>query len=81
VFHDQVVRFATEQRLGAALVLGTVIAHEIGHVLLPQHGHSKEGLMRAAWDANDWQRAGAGFLLFSSDDIASIRTTLSSCRP
>jgi hypothetical protein len=28
-------------------LLGTVIAHEIGHLLLPERGHSTVGLMRA----------------------------------
>ena len=80
VFQDQVAGFANVQRVDAALVMGTVIAHEIGHVLLRERGHSTEGLMRASWDARDWQRAASGFLLFSSRDIATIRAAISSCR-
>jgi hypothetical protein len=80
LFDDQVVEFARTQRLDAALVMGTVVAHEVGHFLLRQRGHSAEGLMRASWDSNDWQRATMGFLLFSSLDVATIRSTISSCR-
>jgi hypothetical protein len=29
------------------LVLGTVIAHEVGHLVLPVHSHSKTGIMCA----------------------------------
>ena len=80
VFYDQITGFSSVQRIAPALAMGTVIAHEIGHVLLPQQGHSAEGLMRASWDSNDWHRAASGFLLFSSHDAATIRATISSCR-
>ena len=80
VFNDEVTGFSNVHRMDAALVMGTVIAHEVGHVLLHREGHPAEGLMRASWDANDWQRAAMGFLLFSSDDAVTIRATTSSCR-
>jgi hypothetical protein len=79
VFYDQVSGFSNVQRMDSALVLGTVIAHEIGHLLLRHDGHS-EGLMRASWGSSDWHRASSGFLLFTPPDGATIRTTISSCR-
>ena len=80
VFYDQVSGFSNVQRMDSALVLGTVIAHEIGHLLLRHDGHSAEGLMRASWGSSDWHRASSGFLLFTPPDGATIRTTISSCR-
>lgn len=80
VFYDQVTEFSNVQRLDVALVVGTVLAHEIGHHLLRHHGHSAEGLMRAGWDAGDWLRASSGFLLFAVSEPATIRATISSCR-
>lgn len=70
---------ANVQRISPALVLGSVLAHEIGHALLKHGGHSAEGLMRAPWNANDWQRAALGLLLFSGAETAAIRATISSC--
>jgi hypothetical protein len=35
-------------------VMGLVMAHEIGHLLLP-YGHSRTGLMRPNWDIGDLQ--------------------------
>jgi hypothetical protein len=32
-----------------ALILGCVIAHELGHLLLGAHGHSRWGIMQAQW--------------------------------
>jgi hypothetical protein len=80
VFQDQIFEFSQARQLDTALVMGTVVAHEVGHFLLRQRGHSADGLMRASWDSNDWQRAAVGFLLFSSHDVATIRSTISSCR-
>lgn len=80
VFYDQVTGFSNVQQMDAALVLGTVIAHEIGHLLLQHDGHSAEGLMRASLESGDWRRASQGFLLFAPPDGATIRQTISSCR-
>ncbi|MGH9544595.1 MAG: hypothetical protein ACRD23_05205 [Terriglobales bacterium] len=40
-----------------ALVLGCVIAHELGHLLLGAHGHSFGGIMQAHWGIEQTQRA------------------------
>ncbi len=31
-------------------VLGLVLAHEVGHMLLPRYSHTPSGLMRASWE-------------------------------
>jgi hypothetical protein len=79
VFFDRVMEFSKVQQLPAALVMGTVVAHEIGHVLLGNPGHSSEGLMRAAWRTGDWQRAATGPLLFSKHESDTMHATISSC--
>jgi hypothetical protein len=79
LFFDQVMGMARVQRVASALVFGTAVAHEIGHVLLGR-GHSNEGLMRASWKADDWQRATMGLLLFSPPEGQTMRSAISSCR-
>jgi hypothetical protein len=81
LFNDQVEEFSSSRRIRSALAMGTVIAHEIGHVLLQRKGHSPEGLMRAVLNAGDWERAAIGLLLFAPDDAAIIRANALSCRP
>ena len=44
-------------------VLATAIAHELGHMLLPDGKHARAGLMRPLWDGNDFRLAGAGLLV------------------
>jgi hypothetical protein len=51
-----------------AVVLGCVITHEIGHLLLRPHGHSVHGIMQGRWDAEQIQLAQMGKLLFLPEE-------------
>lgn len=57
------------------IVLAHVMAHEIGHLLLP-YGHSSTGLMRANWDVADLRRAVYRQLKFTPEQAALIRAKL-----
>jgi hypothetical protein len=46
VLYDRVARFARRYRVKRDVLLGYVIAHEIGHLLLPPNSHSWQGVMR-----------------------------------
>jgi hypothetical protein len=45
VFWDRIMRLGAARRALCERVLGWVLAHEIGHHLLPGKGHSVDGLM------------------------------------
>lgn len=81
LFFDQITSFSNIMLLDQALVLGTVAAHEVGHVLLRRQGHSTEGLMRASWKPDDWERAASGHLLFSPPERAAVRMRVADCTP
>ena len=53
--------------------LGHVIAHEIGHLLLPTRAHSPTGIMMAGLDG---QRASQGVLFFTRGQARQIRSRL-----
>jgi hypothetical protein len=55
------------------IVLGTLIAHEIGHLLLGPGRHSSTGIMRAQWDGQQIQKALKGRLSFSRTESAQIQ--------
>jgi hypothetical protein len=80
LFFDQVSTYSSIMRLDTALVLGTVVAHEIGHLLLRGNGHAGEGLMRATWKPDDWDRAASGFLVFSPRERETVHWRLAGCR-
>jgi hypothetical protein len=46
VYYDRVVAMQVESRRSIGSTLGDVIAHELGHLLLPPPSHSSTGIMR-----------------------------------
>ena len=75
-FYHRVRDLAHRYDVSTGQVLACAIAHELGHLLLPVRGHSADGLMRACWSRNEFQRAEQGQLRFSADEIAGIRAGL-----
>jgi hypothetical protein len=59
-----------------AILLGVVMAHELGHLLLGTNSHSPGGLMRVSWRREDLAHAVKGALLFSDDHSDHIRAKL-----
>jgi hypothetical protein len=83
VFYERVESAAAQFDVPLAFVLAGAIAHEIGHLLLPDGmdgGHSTVGLMRACWNRRDFHRAGNGLLRFSPEQAALIRSRPDSLR-
>ena len=50
VLYDRVKRFARRYHINRGVMLGYVIAHELGHLLLPPKSHSAKGVMRGMID-------------------------------
>jgi hypothetical protein len=59
--------------VGKGKILGHVIAHEFGHLLLNLDSHSPTGIMRGKWDTNDFASANYGDLLFAPQQAEAIR--------
>jgi hypothetical protein len=60
----------------APVILGDVIAHEIGHLLLGTNSHSPSGIMCAKWDKGYLRLAVMGFQKFSPEQSAVMRVTV-----
>jgi hypothetical protein len=58
------------------IVLGSAMAHEIGHMLLSGR-HSQQGVMRASFNQADFRRIAAGDLAFTDSEAAGIRARMS----
>jgi hypothetical protein len=73
IYVDRAARFAREWRAHEDVVIGRVVAHELGHLLLGTGRHTDTGLMRAVWTpkanrpevARDWS--------FTREDAAAMR--------
>ena len=83
VFYDRVQEFVTRMRLtrdiriNSSLVLGDVIVHEIGHLLLHGKGPSGKGIMSEQLNPQDLMHAVARTLRFDPQDARLIKTELS----
>ena len=53
IFYDRTNDFALEQQLTFERLLGTVIAHELGHLLLGENAHADAGLMHGYWSRKE----------------------------
>ena len=76
IFAQRVEMFGKRHDLSLARVLGHVIAHEIGHVLMPGAGHTKGGVMQAVTPAKALS-AGAAPLLFTTAENHAIHDFIS----
>ena len=71
LFH-RVTLVAKTARSAVADILGMVIAHEIGHLMLPNGSHSDYGLMRADWSITELRRLRRPAVEFTSSQGAAI---------
>ena len=74
----QAIQAKSEQHNGdSGLLLGFVMAHELGHLLLGP-GHTPEGVMQAAWGQRQMDALRQRWLRFTEEGAARIRRALES---
>jgi len=73
VIYERIRQIARRRHVASGLLLGYVIAHELGHLLLPPHSHSSSGLMRPDLDM---ELAATKKLRFTADQVALIQDRL-----
>ena len=76
IFFRQVREFARAYDVDLGTMLAYVIAHEIGHLLMPGNAHSPTGVMQAEWDKALVHDATRGSLTFTEAQAARIRGSL-----
>lgn len=77
VFYDRVRELSQERKLGNRL-LGCVIAHEVGHLLLGSSKHSIGGLMSGHWNADELRTVSEGTMRFDAHQSRAMHSHLSS---
>ncbi len=55
------------------IILGCVMAHELGHLLLGSNSHSDNGIMQPRWEVNQVRQLMMGGLLFTPDQSRLMR--------
>ena len=64
VFWNRAQELHANSNVDIAAVLGSVMAHEMGHLLLGSNAHAISGIMRAHWEAGELRRINMGTLVF-----------------
>jgi len=75
VYYDYASRTAKRDNaeFEAPIILGCVIAHEIGHLLLGSNSHSSSGVMQARWERKQVKQAMTGVMLFTHEQSKRIQ--------
>jgi hypothetical protein len=69
IYYDHVQRLAQidDAEFEIPVILGGVMAHELGHLLLGSDGHSSKGIMQPRWKKNQVRKLMTGDLLFTPE--------------
>ena len=75
VYYGDAARMAERQNLRSELptLLGCLMGHEIGHLLLNSYGHSPTGVMQAEWGPMQLQQSLTGLMVFTPAQSRLIR--------
>jgi len=73
VFLDRIDEVNEGDRRGRDLLLGYILAHELGHLLLGHGSHSREGIMKAVVAPGDLVQLRQGIVTFHPTEAKRIR--------
>jgi hypothetical protein len=72
----QAIQATSELHRGdSGVLLGFVMAHELGHLLLGP-GHAPDGVMQAAWGQKQWDALRQRWLRFTEEGAGRVRRAL-----
>lgn len=73
VFPHAAADLARRTGISFAEILGHLVAHELGHLLLGPGSHAEGSVMRPQWTPADFDRASRGEIRFSAAECAGLR--------
>jgi len=77
VFYSRVLQLHNDNAVSLPEVLGCVMAHELGHLLLGSNGHSTIGIMQRQWRAIELNQLQRGALLFTTEQAIKMQQWMS----
>jgi hypothetical protein len=75
VYYDHALRTAKKDNaeFEVPIILGCVIAHEVGHLLLGLNSHTSAGVMQPRWERKQVRQAMTGVLLFTHEQSKLVQ--------
>ena len=80
VFYDRATELQSAWNVDLSDILGSVMAHELGHLLLGSNAHASAGIMEARWKDEELNRMARGNLLFTAEQANNMRAKLIAVR-
>jgi hypothetical protein len=80
VYYASIKAFRAATTVPAGELLGCVVAHELGHLLLGTASHSSTGLMSAVWQDPELRQAMRGNLFFTGNEGERMRFRFAAAR-
>jgi hypothetical protein len=81
VFFDSIEVLHRDYGASSGRVLGHVMAHEVGHLLLGTNSHSLIGIMRPSWHGEELRMLAMGSLFFTPEQARVMRDKISNLQP
>jgi hypothetical protein len=72
VYVNCVAWLAGSARTDVAILLGRVVAHELGHLMMRTSAHPSRGLMRPHWTQDELRRDRAADWAFTAADVTAM---------
>jgi len=76
VFYEPMKEVHESSGADIASLLGHVVAHEVGHLLLGTNSHAAAGIMQARWTAEELASNEMGKVAFTEKESRQMRETL-----
>jgi len=73
VFFDRVEELHRNFGIDKARLLGAIAAHELGHLLLGSHAHTRAGIMEQVWEEASMREVNMGHLLFTREQASLMK--------
>jgi hypothetical protein len=76
VFYEPMEQVHKSSGADIASLLGHVVAHEVGHLLLGRNSHAASGIMQARWTAEELASNEMGKVAFTEKESRQMKETL-----
>ena len=80
VFWERAQQLQAKWKADLGGILGSVMAHEIGHLLLGSNAHAISGIMRAHWESGELRRIAMGTLVFLPEQAKRMQMRMGESR-
>lgn len=77
VFAHDAEQLADSRGMRRGVVLGHVLAHEVGHLLLGAGSHSISGIMHVPWRQKELKLVAQGLMTFAPAELEKMQTNIS----